>query len=223
MSKLIQTLEGAVIREHIMDKDSISIGRKHGNDIQINDLTVSGRHALITKMGEHMYVDDLGSTNGTLLNGARIAKSIIKHGDVIQVGNYQFTYFSDDQAEYEPTMFIQAEIEDTKVIDTKNVATDTPPKGERLAGVKIKNGPLAKKVLELRKPFNTIGFNGVKMAMIARNAENYTISTLKTSKNSQDKNAPLLNGKPLSLEARVLNDHDVIELAGTKMEFFYLQ
>ncbi|MEJ2141588.1 MAG: FHA domain-containing protein [Gammaproteobacteria bacterium] len=225
MSKLIQTLEGAVIREHLMDKDSISIGRKHGNDIQLNDLTVSGRHALITKMGEHMYVDDLGSTNGTLLNGARIAKSIIKHGDVIQVGNFQFTYFSDDETEYEPTMFIQAEIEDTKVIDTKTMDMDTPPKGERLAGVKIKNGPLAKKVLELRKPFNTIGFNGMKMAMIARNAENYTISTLKTSKSSGDSstNTPLLNGKPLSLEAKVLNDHDVIELAGTKMEFFYLQ
>ena len=222
MSKLIQTLEGAVIREHTIEKDSISIGRKHGNDVQLNDLTVSGRHALITKMGEHMYVDDLGSTNGTLLNGARIAKSIIKHGDVIQVGNFQFTYFSDDEAEYEPTMFIQAEIEDTKVIDTKTMDMDTP-KGERLAGVKIKNGPLAKKVLELRKPFNTIGFNGAKLAMIARNAENYTISTLKSNKARRDSDMPLLNGKPITLEAKVLNDHDVIELAGTQMEFFYMQ
>ena len=222
MSKLIQTLEGAVIREHTIDKDSISIGRKHGNDVQLNDLTVSGRHALITKMGEHMYVDDLGSTNGTLLNGARIAKSIIKHGDVIQVGNFQFTYFSDDEAEYEPTMFIQAEIEDTKVIDTKTMDMDTP-KGERLAAVKIKNGPLAKKVLELRKPFNTIGFNGAKLAMIARNTENYTISTLKSTKARRDSDMPLLNGKPITLEAKVLNDHDVIELAGTQMEFFYMQ
>ena len=223
MSKLIQTLEGAVIREHTMDKDSISIGRKHGNDIQLNDLTVSGRHALITKMGEHMYVDDLGSTNGTLLNGARIAKSIIKHGDVIQVGNFQFTYFSDDEAEYEPTMFVQAEIEDTKVIDTKTMNVDAAPKGERLAGVKIKNGPLAKKVLELRKPFNTIGFNGMKLAMIARNAENYTISTLKSSKMRRDSDVPMLNGKPITMEAKVLHDHDVIVLAGTQMEFFYFQ
>jgi hypothetical protein len=221
VSKLIQTLEGAVIREHVLEKDSFSIGRKHGNDIQLNDLTVSGRHALITKMGDHMYVDDLGSTNGTLLNGARIAKSIIKHGDVIQVGNFQFTYFSDDEAEYEPTMFIQAEIEDTKIIDTKTMDMDSTPKGERLAGVKIKNGPLAKKVLELRKPFNTIGFNGMKMAMIARTAQHYTISTLKTSKMRRDSDLPMLNGKPVTIEAQTLKDKDIIELAGTQMEFFY--
>ncbi len=85
MSKLILTLDGAVIREYPIEKDSLSIGRKHGNDIQLNDLTVSGRHALIVSMGEHIYVDDLGSTNGTLMNGARVTKTLLKHGDVIQV------------------------------------------------------------------------------------------------------------------------------------------
>lgn len=220
MSKLIQTLDGAVIREHPIDKDSISIGRHHSNDIQLNDLTVSSRHALVTTMGEHVYVDDLGSTNGTLLNGGRVAKSILKHGDVVQIGNFQFTYFNVDEEEYEPTMFIQAEIEDTKIIDTSNMATPQP-KGEKLAAVRIKNGPLANKVLELRKPFNTIGFNGMKMAMIARNADNYTISGLKSSKLRRDSDIPLLNKKPITVESIKLNNHDLIELAGTQMEFFY--
>ncbi len=225
MSKLIMTLDGAVVREFPIDKDSISIGRKHGNDIQLNDLTVSGRHALIVTMGEHTYVDDLGSTNGTLLNGARVAKTLIKHGDVIQIGNYQFTYYDDDQTEYEPTMFIQAEIEDTQIMDTgsasKPAAASTAPKGERLAGVRILNGPMAKKVLELRKPFNTIGFNGIKMAMIARNANNYTISGLKSNKLRRANDVPMLNGKPITTAASVLKEHDIIELAGTQMEFFY--
>ena len=225
MSKLIMTLDGAVVREFPIDKDSISIGRKHGNDIQLNDLTVSGRHALIVTMGEHTYVDDLGSTNGTLLNGARVAKTLIKHGDVIQIGNYQFTYYDDDQTEYEPTMFIQAEIEDTQVMDTrgadKPAASASAPRGERLAGVRILNGPMAKKVLELRKPFNTIGFNGIKMAMIARNADNYTISGLKSSKLRRANDVPMLNGKPITTAASVLKEHDIIELAGTQMEFFY--
>ncbi len=221
MAKLIMTLDGAVVREFPIDKDSISIGRKHGNDIQLNDLTVSGRHALIVTMGEHTYVDDLGSTNGTLLNGARVAKTLIKHGDVIQIGNYQFTYYDDDQIEYEPTMFIQAEIEDTQVIDPKAAQAPTAPKGERLAGVRILNGPMAKKVLELRKPFNTIGFNGIKMAMIARNADNYTISGLKSNKLRRANDVPMLNGKPITTASTVLKEHDIIELAGTQMEFFY--
>ena len=223
MSKLIMTLDGVVVREYPIDKDSLSIGRKHGNDIQLNDLTVSGRHTLIATMGEHVYVDDLGSTNGTLLNGARVAKTLIKQGDVIQVGNYQFTYFDDDEMEYEPTMFIQAEIEDTQVLDTNAKPATTATQGERLAGVKIMNGPMAKKVLELRKPFNTIGFNGIKMAMIARNADNYTISALKSSKLRRANDTAMVNGKTISMEALRLKVNDIVELAGTQMQFFYFE
>ncbi len=222
MSKLILTLDGAVIREYPIEKDSLSIGRKHGNDIQLNDLTVSGRHALIVSMGEHIYVDDLGSTNGTLMNGARVTKTLLKHGDVIQVGNYQFTYYDDTETEYEPTMFIQAEIEETQLIDTSNNPGSDTIKGERLGGVKIINGPLAKKTLELRKPFNTIGFNGIKMAVISRATDHYTISALKSHKLRRTGDSPMLNGKVISTESIRLKEKDIIELAGTKMEFFYL-
>jgi len=221
MPKLIMTLDGAIIREYHIDKDSISIGRKHGNDIQLNDLTVSGRHSLITVMGDNTYVDDLGSTNGTLLNGARVAKSLLKHGDLVQVGNYQFTYFEDEQEEYEPTMFLRAEIEDTQIMQT------SPPKsgevkGEPLAAVKILNGPLKGKVLELRKPFNTLGFNGIKMAMIARTINGYTISTIHSNKLRRANDTPSINGKMLEIETQQLHSNDLVELAGTQMQFFYI-
>ena len=186
----------------------------------MNDLTISGRHALVTQIGEHVYVDDLGSTNGTLLNGARIAKSQLKHGDTIQTGNYQFTYFGDEDNDYEPTMFIRAEIEDTQIIDTSSASIMT--KGEPLAGVRIMNGPMAKKVLELRKPFNTLGFNGSKLAMISRNTNGYTISAIKSGNSQNPTDLPLLNKTPINLEPTQLNDRDILELAGTKMEFFYL-
>jgi len=131
---------------------------------------VSGRHALVTTLGDNVFVDDLGSTNGTLLNGSRVTKSMLKHGDIIQVGNYQFSYYADDVDDYEPTMFIKAEIEDTRVIDTRT-AEDESARGSRLGAV-----------LELRKPFNTLGFNGVKMAVIARENDGYSISGLQSSK-----------------------------------------
>jgi len=221
MAKLIMTLDGAILREYLIDKDSISIGRKHGNDIQLNDLTVSGRHSLITVVGKNTYVDDLGSTNGTLLNGARVAKSLLKHGDLIQVGNYQFTYFSDDEEKYEPTMFIRAEIEDTQFMQS-NLPKPSDVKGEPLAAVKILNGPLKNKVLELRKPFNTLGFNGIKMAMIARTTSGYSISTIQSNKLRRANDTPSINGELMSTETVILRSNDVIELAGTQMQFFYL-
>ncbi len=221
MAKLIMTLDGAIIREFMIDKDSISIGRKHGNDIQLNDLTVSGRHALFTVMGDNTYVDDLGSTNGTLLNGGRVSKSILTHSDVVQIGNYQFTYFENEDEEYEPTMFLRAEIEDTQIM-VANPPKPSDAKGEPLAAVKILNGPLKSKVLELRKPFNTLGFNGVKMAMIARTAEGYTVTAIKSNKLRRSNDNPNVNGEPLTEKAMMLKDHDVLELAQTQMEFFYI-
>lgn len=220
MAKLIMTLDGAIVREYPIEKETLSIGRKHGNDIQLNDLTVSGRHALITVMGDNIFVDDLGSTNGTLLNGGRVAKSPIKHGDIIQVGNFQFTYYDNNTAEYEPTMFIRAEIEDTQIMQANPPKTNDA-RGEPLAAVRILNGPLAKKVLELRKPFNTLGFNGIKMAMIARSHSGYTISVIQNTKMRRSNDTPMVNGKVMGTEAVSLKDHDVLELAGTQMEFFY--
>ncbi|MFO7604279.1 MAG: FHA domain-containing protein [Gammaproteobacteria bacterium] len=222
MAKLILTLDGTVIREFQIDKDSISIGRKHGNDVQLNDLTVSGRHALISTMGDNTYIDDLGSTNGTLLNGARVSKSILKHGDTIQTGNYQFTYFCEEAEEFEPTMFLRAEIEDTQVISGA-FAPGNDTRGQPLAAVRILNGPLAKKVLELRKSFNTLGFNGVKLAVISRSNEGYTIAALKSSKVRHTDDAPTLNGKTIATEPCKLKDHDMLELAGTQMEFFFFK
>jgi len=218
MPKLILTLDGAVIREYSIDKDSISIGRKHGNDIQLNDLTISGRHSLITTVGENVFIDDLGSTNGSLLNGARIAKSKLQHSDVIQVGNYQFTFFSNEEEDYEPTMFLRAEIEDTKIIDTKQKPT-VENTGAKLGAVKVLTGPLKDKILELRKAFNTLGFNGSKMAIIARNTSNYTISAIK---NEDAFNIAMVNGNDLTLDGIELKDHDIIELANTKIEFIFI-
>jgi len=218
MSKLILTLDGAVIREYSIDKDSISIGRKHGNDIQLNDLTISGRHSLITKVGDNIFIDDLGSTNGSLLNGARVAKSRLQHSDVIQIGNYQFTYFSQDDEDYEPTMFLRAEIEDTKIIDTKQKPT-AENTGAKLGAIKVLSGPLKDKILELRKPFNTLGFNGSKMAIIARNSINYTITAII---NEDSFNIAMINGRDISTEALELKEHDIIELANTQMEFIYI-
>lgn len=218
MPKLILTLDGAVIREYNIDKDSISIGRKHGNDIQLNDLTISGRHSLVTKTGDNVFIDDLGSTNGTLLNGARIAKSRLHHSDVIQIGNYQFTFFSQTEEDYEPTMFLRAEIEETKIIDSKQKPT-ADNTGAKLGAVRVLSGPLKDKVLELRKPFNTLGFNGSKMAIIARNTANYTISAIQ---NKNSINIAMVNGNDIPTGAIELKEHDIIELANTKIEFLFI-
>ncbi len=217
-SKLVVTLDGAVVDEFIIDKETISIGRKLNNDIQLSELTVSGHHSMILSSDDETYIKDNASTNGTLLNGVRITKSILNHGDIIQIGNYQFAYHA-AQDVYEPTMFIKAEYEESEneigvpdPIETTNMP---------IAGVRVLTGPLKSKVLELRKPFNTIGFDGEKYAIIARNPDGYTISALNDKKFKRAADAPKINGTAVGKNFKKLKDHDVIELLETQIEFFY--
>ena len=87
MAKLIMSLDGAVIRELPLDKERVTIGRKAHNDIQIDNLAVSGEHALIVTILNDSFLEDMGSTNGTLVNGNPVKKHILQNNDVIPYAN----------------------------------------------------------------------------------------------------------------------------------------
>lgn len=71
-----------------LDKDVLTLGRAPGNDIVINDPQVSRQHARITRQGELMVIEDLGSTNGTFVNGMRLrGPHTLASGDVIGLGD----------------------------------------------------------------------------------------------------------------------------------------
>jgi pSer/pThr/pTyr-binding forkhead associated (FHA) protein len=222
-SKLILTLDGEVLNEYPLAEKTISIGRKHGNDIQLNDLTVSGRHALINAtLPDQVFVEDLGSTNGTLVNGNHIKKTLLRHGDIIQTGHHQFTFLSEGEAKYEPTMFIKAELDETQMVLPEWESREESIKGQPLAGLRTLNGPLARTVMELRKPFSTVGFQGKKMALISRGLNSYSISEVRNSKNRRNTDHPLLNGEPLGPVPVDLKPNDIINIAGFEVEFYYI-
>jgi pSer/pThr/pTyr-binding forkhead associated (FHA) protein len=220
-SKLILTLDGEVINEYPVGEKIISIGRKHGNDVQLNDLTISGRHALISSENNQIMVEDLASTNGTLVNGNHISKTTLNHGDIIQVGHHQFTFLSQGEAKYEPTMFIKAEMDETQMELPEWESRAEVIKKQPLAGLRTLNGPLARTVMELRKAFSTVGFQGKKLALISRGLDGYTISQImEPNNNRRGTDKPLLNGGSLSAKQINLKSGDIINIAGFEVEFF---
>ena len=92
MAKLNVSLEGNSLGEFNLDKERISIGRRVSNDIHIDNLAVSGDHAVITTIGNDSFLQDLDSTNGTLVNSKPIKKHVLHHGDIIEFGRYQIEY-----------------------------------------------------------------------------------------------------------------------------------
>jgi pSer/pThr/pTyr-binding forkhead associated (FHA) protein len=225
-SKLILTLDGEIIKEYVLSANSsTTIGRKHENDIQLNDLTVSGRHALITVKDDAVFAEDLGSTNGTLVNGNHIVHTQLQHGNVIQIGHHLFTYLGDEKESYEPTMFVRAELDETQIVlpewEMNEQAVEM--RGQPLAGLKKVNDPLGNSGIEMRKAFSTIGHQGKKLAMINRGDTSYTISTFPGEQGRRSTDIPLLNGEPLTAGKHKLKENDVISIAGIEMVFYFIE
>ena len=239
MAKLILSLDGSVIREVPLDKERVTIGRKPQNDIQIENLAVSSEHACIVTILNDSFLEDLGSTNGTLVNGNPIKKHILQNNDVIEVGKYKLKYIADTPGagqtsadDFEKTMVLRSPMARPAVApkpsgDTQTgaapaaaapVATAEAAKpaaaAPPLAAVQILNGPSAGKELELTKNLTTLGKPGVQVAVITRRPQGYFITHVEGA------SFPVVNGKALDAQAHPLKDHDVIELTGVKMEFF---
>ena len=243
MAKLILSLEGSVIREVPLDKERITIGRKPQNDIQIENLAVSGEHARIVTILKDSFLEDLGSTNGTLVNGNPAKKHILQDGDVVEIGKYKLKFVMETPAaqpaeeasmeDFEKTMILRAPAAAkaaAKAFGEKPVmqATATapaaapaaavvPPPVEQaaVAAIQILSGPSAGREMVFTKNLTTLGKAGVQVAVIARRPQGYFITHVEGVK------YPVVNGTTLDAQAHPLGNHDVIELAGVKMEFFF--
>ena len=107
MSKLVISLDGVVIKEALISKEKTTLGRRPYNDIVIDNLAVSGEHALLHLVGSDVVIEDLNSTNGTYINGKAIKKQLLTHNDTVEIGKYKIKFLVDESGEYEKTMIMR--------------------------------------------------------------------------------------------------------------------
>ncbi|MCZ6526628.1 MAG: FHA domain-containing protein [Gammaproteobacteria bacterium] len=239
MAKLVLSMNGVVQGEYQLDGERLTIGRKPENDIPIDNLAVSGKHALIITILDDSFLEDLGSTNGTYVNGKLIKKHALKDGDVIAIGKHELKYVNEnastDDDEFEKTMIIKPGSASAAVAAAKAAeqagagaispqptpqtvaAQATPPVGMPLGRLTVLNGPIAGKELELTKALITLGKPGTQVAVISRRPQGYFLTHIESD--GDGKRYPLVNGDPIGAKAYQLKDSDLIELAGIKMEF----
>ena len=231
MAKLILSMDGLVLKEISLTKERTTIGRKPHNDIQIDNLAVSGEHAVIVTILNDSFLEDLGSTNGTLVNGQPIKKHFLQPNDVIELGKYKLKYINEAPkaaaaADFEKTMVLRpgmmpkpaAAPAPAAASSTTAMPAAPPPAPAapaRQGAIQLLSGANVGKELLLTKALTTLGKPGVQVAVITRRPQGYFITHVEGAK------FPVVNGKTLDAQAHPLNDHDVVEIAGTKMEFFY--
>jgi pSer/pThr/pTyr-binding forkhead associated (FHA) protein len=239
MAKLVLSLNGVVQGEYQLDKERLSIGRKADNDIPIDNLAVSGKHALVITILDDSFLEDLGSTNGSYVNGKLIKKHALKDGDVIAIGKHEMKYVNElataDDDEFEKTMIIKpgsasaavaaAQAAEKAVASAAPAAASPAPTAPAAAGgggmplgrLTVLNGPIAGKELVLTKALITLGKPGTQVAVISRRPQGYFLTHIESD--GDGKRYPTVNGEPIGPKAYQLKDSDLIELAGIKMEF----
>ena len=283
MAKLILSMDGQVLKEIPLSKERITIGRKAQNDVQIDNLAVSGEHAVIVSIMDDAFLEDLGSTNGTMVNGKTVKKHFLQDNDVVELGKYKLEYVVEKKAQpkaapaapaaadFEKTMVLRpgamkAAVEQAKAmaaaggqpaaaqairaaavqqvaqsaaatgVADKDAKTARAPASVAVAPahatqqmpaqasasapkqvtgmIQLLSGANAGKELELAKPLTTLGKPGVQVAVFTRRPHGYFITHVEGAQQ------PAVNGQAIGNAPHALKDHDVIELAGVKMEFF---
>jgi pSer/pThr/pTyr-binding forkhead associated (FHA) protein len=219
---MIVSIDGVVIKEVQLSKDRTTLGRRPYNDIVIDNLAVSGEHAVLQMTGNEVYLEDLNSTNGTYVNGKAVKKQLLQNSDTVEIGKYKIKYINEAAGpSFEKTMIIKAG--STGLVPpppaARLVAGSAPAPaqpaepGRAQAAIKVLSGAAAGREVPLVKVVTTIGKPGVAVAAITRRPHGFVVAHVEGA------NKPTLNGAAIGAEPVTLKHGDLLELAGTQMQF----
>lgn len=223
MPKMIVSIDGVVIKEVQLTKDRTTLGRRPYNDIVIDNLAVSGEHAVLQLTGNEVYLEDLNSTNGTYVNGKAVKKQLLQNNDTVEIGKYKIKFINEAPgATFEKTMIIKPGMvpplpKPAGAAPAAGAASAARPAGApeaaAVASIKVLSGAAAGREVPLVKVVTTIGKPGVAVAAITRRAHGFVVAHVEGS------NKPTLNGTAIGPEPMPLKNGDMLELAGTQMQF----
>ena len=210
MPQLVASVEGVEIMRARLTKPKTTLGRKRHNDIVFDNMVVSGDHCVFELQGDDdVFVEDLGSTNGTYLNGHMIrSREPLHDGDFVVVGNFRVEYLAADPAK------LRLVSDDTRTMSLDSIGFPGTG-GVRLACLKILSGSSAGLEVPVVKAVTTFGQPGVSVISISHRRDGYYVTAM------EGKTTARLNGKELGKDAQMLDDNDVLNLAGTEMQFMF--
>jgi pSer/pThr/pTyr-binding forkhead associated (FHA) protein len=222
MPKMIVSIDGVVIKEVQLTKDRTTLGRRPYNDIVIDNLAVSGEHAVLQMGGSEVHLEDLNSTNGTYVNGKAVKKQLLQNNDTIEIGKYKIKFVGEASGPtFEKTMILKAGMVPPPVKAPAPAGAAAPAgpvsaPGELTgvaASIKVLSGAAAGREVPLVKVVTTIGKPGVAVAAITKRPHGFVVAHVEGS------NKPTVNGEAIGAEPVTLKNGDLLELAGTQMQF----
>ena len=239
MPKIILKFEAAVIKEVPFTTSTLTIGRKPDNDLAIDHPAVSGHHCRISQQGDTYFIEDLNSTNGTLVNDKKIIKAGIHDKDVITLAKHTLVFVDDRPqaaastapaqaapAAPAPAVKTPAPSNMNETLNDIQLVGGAKNKFDRIGGLIITEGAVdAQTDFVLKDTSTYLGKSdraNIKVkagmmapdlgAMVNRKSDGYVLVAIKEG-------YPKVNGIDVEKERR-LNEGDVIEVGDTKLQFY---
>ncbi|MCK9515777.1 MAG: FHA domain-containing protein [Ottowia sp.] len=188
MPRLVISLNAAMVKEVALGPGRTTIGRRPYNDIVLEHPTASGEHAVVQVAEGRIVIEDLGSTNGTYVNGVRIQRQEVVSNDIIEIGKYEAQYFDDDP-----------------------VAPAEHAAGGRPARLRVLSGDAKNRTLQLTKPVITLGKRGGSVVSITRKRQGYQLAWVEGDL------IPEVNGVSVADGPILLCHGDQVNIGSTQM------
>jgi hypothetical protein len=223
MAKLIIKFNNEVVDHLNLAQGDMKIGRRPGSEIHLDNLAVSGTHANIFTIGDDSFIEDLNSTNGTLVNNKKITKHHLRNGDTITIGKHDLVYVTDQPESTVVEGGSRNDFAKTVIISPGSIPSPAPkPAAEsggrpltRQGAIFVLSGANSGKRIDLVKQVTALGKTGTKSGTITRTNEGYMLAPVAGSDD-----APTLNGRPVPAGGNLLKNGDIIEVAGTRLQFY---
>ncbi len=208
MPQLVVSVEGVEIKHVHLQKDRTTLGRRPHNDIVFDNMLVSGEHCVFEFQGiADVYIEDLGSTNGTYINGQMIkSRQLLHDNDIIAIGNFKVQFLASSMPD-KPNPEKQTAAMSLDALGLPGTS------GTMLASLKVLSGTSAGLEVPVVKAVMTFGQPDVAVVAISHRRDGYYVARMSGN------TTPTLNGKPIGTQAVLLAHNDVLNLAGTEMEF----
>jgi len=197
----------------------LSIGRDPASDVPLNDLSVSRHHAQLLRIFNDYYIEDLQSTNGTLLNERKVTKHILQHDDLLQVGSFTLRYLVQDE-----NVAVEDDLDRTVVLQPVNSPTPIRPKTraqrvvlQKVASLRFFRGPNQGLTERIERSMYTIGQPGAAVAVIARRPQGFFLLHIGGDY------YPKINSQEIdTIKGVQLHEGDVIEVGSNLAEINFL-
>jgi hypothetical protein len=239
-SRLVLSLDGAILTEVELDKPVTVVGRHPACDVCIDHPAISGRHMLFRIVNQTVYVEDLASTNGTKVNGLSTSHQVVHHLDLIEAGKHKLHFFDDAMlaggvenleetvhTDFERTMLV-AHVKDEELSRTMAIPRDPSLRmgpaqevvrtreesaaAQQALALRVVAGPRAGEVMALEQANTMLGSGGADTALVVKRGGNFFLARFGGNA------PPRLNRKELEPGTHRIAARDVIDVGGSRYE-----